>query len=236
VAIAAVERAETASTSNTASYTSASYTPSANALLVAVFVASATVTDPPTVTGNGLTWVEAVGRVRGTTTQHIFYALTGASPSTGGVTVNYGGDAATGCGITVVEFTGIDLTTPVGLADTNIGNATTPSITITGGPINATSAILGFVYDASTNPAAPTAPAGWTETTRNGWNTPVTGWEVAYHLTPGAISSVTWGAATSGNWTSGVVEILPAAVAAPGPSIGGARRRVLHARTILEAF
>lgn len=97
------------------SYTTASVSPTSNLLyLLAVTTRNATV-DPsiPTVTGNGLTWVnvtstnyDATGSQRRIT---LFRAM-GASPSAGTITIDLGGQTQTGAIWSLAEVTGIDTT------------------------------------------------------------------------------------------------------------------------------
>lgn len=214
MAITVVEKDEVASSNNTQTYVSNSYTPTANRGLLALCLASATATTTTaTGAGNGLTWTNEVSQVRGTAgIGHIFSALTGASPSAGAFTVDYlVSDPATGAGITILEFAGIDLTdftvqTAVNTAGSGGG---TPAVTF-GAATAATSAIVVLFGEFTVNPTAITPPSGYTNTTDNGWTTPTTGWEVAYHLSPGAVTTVTWGSAAPSAWVAIAIEIKAA--------------------------
>lgn len=96
-----------------ASYTTASISPSANALvLLSVTKAVSTSTEPttPTVSGNGLTWVLVNASYydnSSSSRRKIFlFRAMGASPSAGAVTVTNGENAYGGW--TIDEFTGVD--------------------------------------------------------------------------------------------------------------------------------
>ncbi len=101
----------TADTGNVASYATGSWTPVANRLYLAA-VANSDAADAilPTLSGNGLTWVQ-VATIQAPTSLlfriTLFRAL-GASPSTGTTTADFAGDSQTGCAILIAEFTGID--------------------------------------------------------------------------------------------------------------------------------
>lgn len=89
------------------SHTTASITPSANALVL-VFVCTTTSTsNVPSLSGNGLTWVAHYGPVNysGDGTQTVFRAM-GASPSSGAVTISH--TVASNCRWIIVEFTGVN--------------------------------------------------------------------------------------------------------------------------------
>ena len=97
-------------------YSTASQTPTANRVVLAVVASSATSTRPdaPTLSGNGLTWVNIgtfYGSTTGTTRVRVtgFAALTGASPSAGVVTITHASSQAA-CSWSFAEFPGTYLT------------------------------------------------------------------------------------------------------------------------------
>lgn len=104
-----------AGNSNTSatSYTTASITPVANQLtLVAVLNSKATLPDIPTLSGNGLTYVQIATVVFNTTSSPLrrltlFRAL-GASPSAGAITIDFAGATQTGATWQVQPFAGVD--------------------------------------------------------------------------------------------------------------------------------
>jgi hypothetical protein len=108
----------------------AGYTPLANSLQVAFVIASATVAGSPTMTGGSLTWTRRVvtqNNIAGIAGDWvIFSAPVGASPASTTPTFDCTGDAATGCIISVVQFTGYDDTLANPLRQSYIdGGATT---------------------------------------------------------------------------------------------------------------
>lgn len=93
----------------------ASYTPGANDLILLTVTARTNIsalTNQPTVTGNGLTWVLVLDAAYDTGAPSekrvsVFRAM-GASPTTGVTTIDYGGQAQTDIDWTVAQFTGTD--------------------------------------------------------------------------------------------------------------------------------
>lgn len=84
-------------------------------------------------------------------------------------------------------------------------------------------AILGAVFNA-TNPATMTPPATWTEAVDVGYNTPVTGIELAYDSSGSTLTSVAWGSTSASAFASVVVELdtSSAAVSASSATTDGA--------------
>lgn len=110
--ITVTHRTSAGSTTDGTSFTTASHTPTANALQL-LWVEShnaSNLNGPPTVTGNSLTWVQ-VATVAFTTAVRrltLFRAL-GAAPGTGVSTIDFGADAQTSCVWTLVQFAGVDV-------------------------------------------------------------------------------------------------------------------------------
>lgn len=121
-----------------------SYTPTANRLVLAAVASRTGITaDPniPTLTGNSLTWVQVATVVYDNTSSSrrritVFRAL-GASPSTGTLAFDFGGQNQTNVVMLVDEFSGIDTSGTNGSgaivqSATNFDNATgTPVSTLT---------------------------------------------------------------------------------------------------------
>lgn len=103
------------STTGATSYTTASVSPSANALVLLSVVASKAATMiAPTVTGNGLTWqlVDNTGEFTagaGVAALYVFRAM-GAAPSAGTIVIDFAGVNQTGCVWSVNQFTRADAT------------------------------------------------------------------------------------------------------------------------------
>lgn len=98
------------------SYATASQSPTANRIVLAVISNSATSTRPevPSLSGNGITWVRLdsfYGSTTGTTRVRVtaFAGLTGASPSSGAATIGFTNNQAA-CTWSFAEFPGTHLT------------------------------------------------------------------------------------------------------------------------------
>lgn len=104
------------STTDAASYDTASITPSANALVL-VAVISSKANPPsaaPTLSGNGLTFVEITtvtwSSIATPTRRVTLFRAMGASPSAGAITIDFGGTTQTNCLWSVVQYTTADTT------------------------------------------------------------------------------------------------------------------------------
>lgn len=111
-----------------AAYATASITPTANRLvLAAVFNEGAGVDETPTLTGNGLTWVQIVTfEDGGANNRFTVFRAMGAAPSAGAVTIDFGGLTQTRCGWSIIEFAAVDT------SGTNGSGAVVQSKTATG--------------------------------------------------------------------------------------------------------
>lgn len=108
--ISVTHKANMADGTNLTSYpTDASWTPTANRLAICSVCNAGNTATPatPTVSGNGLTWSELVTYICDTVNPAfritVFVAKTGASPSAGVVTADFGGVSQLGCSILVDE-------------------------------------------------------------------------------------------------------------------------------------
>lgn len=105
-----------ASTSNLGTYTTASWTPTADVLIIGTFTGARSATEPPTpsISGNGLTWVEITGLhlfwdQAGTRYSTYGFRAMGSSPTTGVTTIVWGADEQQQlCNWTILECTGVD--------------------------------------------------------------------------------------------------------------------------------
>ncbi len=100
---------------NATSYATASVTPAADRLvLLAVMGSHASGSNVPTVTGNGLTWVQVKTAPLDESGEGSFFRritvfrAMGGSPSSGAITVDFGGQTQLRCLWSVVEYSGID--------------------------------------------------------------------------------------------------------------------------------
>lgn len=124
--------------------TTASITPSANQLILISVSARTNVTadtNEPTITGNGLTWVLVNSRIWDTTGASrkrvsVFRAM-GSSPSTGAITIDYGGQNQTNIVWTVDQFSGVDTSGTNG-SGAIVQSATNKDETVTTGTLTVT--------------------------------------------------------------------------------------------------
>lgn len=122
------------------SFATASISPTGDALII-LAVADSVNQSAPTVTGNGLTWVE-LGSTTGLRRLRHFRAL-GASPSSGAVTIDYGAGVPNAVIWSIDEFTGVDTGGTNGSAA--VRNYTT---NVSAGPATAQSVTLAAFDDA----------------------------------------------------------------------------------------
>src|SRR5688572_16849242 len=110
MAISANHLTEGGSDVDANSYTTASFTPTANALvLAAVAVGQTGAPTQPTLTGNGLTWEledTCLYDITGTFGTLFLFRALGASPSAGTNAIAFGGVSQLGCVWAFDEFTG----------------------------------------------------------------------------------------------------------------------------------
>lgn len=169
--LAAVALTTAGDTTDRATYTTASITPTANALVLA-WVRSAQVggAPVPTLTGNGLTWVQVAtvpyGTIASPVSRLTLFRAMGASPTPGAVSIAFG---ATQLGATwaIVELTGAEPGGTAGSAAivqsaTNRVDGSPSSFTVTLAAYAATvnAGVAGFAWGSGT---AATPGAGWTE-------------------------------------------------------------------------
>lgn len=187
MAVTAALLTEGESSVDATSYVTASITPGANRLiLAAVANTRATIPAAPTLSGNGLTWVEvvtfdypAVATVR----VSLFRAM-GAAPSAGAVTIDLDVLTHTGCHWAILEFDGVDTGGTNGSAAVvqnaiNEVDAGATSLTVTlaafGSADNATFGMFQHSRNEGKTPGA-----GFTELSDN------------FHATPGSGMETEW--------------------------------------------
>lgn len=136
--MAVTEAALTSGWSDTdaSSYATASITPTGNLLLLAAVFASKTGgSGIPTLSGNGVTWVQVATLLQDTARRVTLFRGMVSSPSAGAVTIDFGGVNQLRCGWSIAEFAGINTGGTNGSAAvvqsaTNTATATT-SLTVT---------------------------------------------------------------------------------------------------------
>lgn len=155
--------------------TTASVSPTANRLLLLTVSSRTGITaDPnePTVTGNGLTWVPVNGVVYDNTSSSrrritVFRAL-GASPSTGTISIDFGGQAQTHVLWSLDEFSGVDTSGTNGSgavvqSATNFDpNNTLSTLTVTLGAFSSTNNATFGAFSIFDGTAAFTVGSGFT--------------------------------------------------------------------------
>jgi hypothetical protein len=213
----------TASTANTASYTTGTFTPAAGDLLVVFAVASATVAAGSCTGSAGLTFAQAdrhFHKAGGGDTLYCYVSNQFATAVSQTVTVSVAGDNATGCIIFVVRVAGMQRTGRAAVRqirgqDNQIAGTPAPIFgmaPLTGNPC------LGFCASGR-NPATITSPSGWTEPSGGdvGYASPATGGEVCWVNSGFTGTTVTWGSAATTAYGDIIVELTtdgPAGVAA----------------------
>lgn len=152
MAIAATHKTSGQSDTDATSASTASISPTSNALVLAwVFTGRAAGTPPaPTLSGNGLTWVQVATILDASSELRLtLFRAMGASPSAGAVTIDCGATTIVAWLWSIVEFTGVDT------SGTNGSGAVVQSKT--GSAANATS--LTVTLDAAFS-AGGNRPAG----------------------------------------------------------------------------
>ena len=161
------------------SYSTGSFTPSANKLVImAVQSSKLTLPDIPTVTGNNLTWVSiATISVTDTIRLTLFRAM-GSAPSAGAATIDFAGNTQTSCAWSITEFTNTDQT------GTNGSGAIVQSATntATGAPISSPFIVT---LSAFANPLNATYVAAAGDIDTSGLNAD-TGWTQIQNFGPAA--------------------------------------------------
>lgn len=197
-------------TANAATYTSSTFTPTANSLLVAMVAVTGSVTATPTMTGGSLTWTRQASSVSPSGNgngYHIFWAKVGATPASTAPIYNGTGDSGTGCQIIVIEFVGYNRDNPIRQTKFSAVTTTTnPNITF---DTNLRSENAYFIaWGGNVNTALSTQPSGWVEQTDAGYNTPTYKFSGATKI--GGVSNsgpIAFSNAASTTWITMGVEI-----------------------------
>lgn len=174
-----------AATGNDDNESTASYTPRANSMLVAIVVnTKASAPDQPVVSGNSLVWNEIFDTNFLTTHRlTIWQAKCGSGMTPGAFTASTAPTAQTGWCVGVIEITGGIFT---GTGGTNgirqrvNANTSTATATATFGALRAGAVSITLVSFDDNGTASP--EAGWTELIDVNFNTPATQICVAYRL------------------------------------------------------
>lgn len=204
----------TQSTTNTTTYTTASFTPTAGDFLVAVVVASDTATDGTLTDSQGLLWELVDSHTTFTTNRlMIFAARQPADASAMTVTWDCTADAATACIIQVVRFVGSDgYIRQVATLNSGAGT-TTPTCTFPVACLSSSSII--FIQANLSNPHGMTKPASpYLVLVGTVTSTPSTSSYIAYRNTGETTDTITAGGTSATDWVSVAVEVYNTGVGA----------------------
>lgn len=215
---AVTHRVATASTANTQTYVSGSFTPAVGDLLIVCAYITGNLA--PTITDSqGGTYFAERQRVVGSARVSCFIAnqLVSSAVATT-VTIDLGaGNTGTGTVIMVesvsgMRRTGFDAVRQVSDGATGAGVA--PSVVLGANALTG-SPTIAFVGGA-TNPPNVTAPTGWTEQSDIGFATPAGGAEIATRDSGFTGTTVTWGTTFAGSHAEIVVELDTSIPLSPG--------------------
>lgn len=208
-----------------ASNPTASVTPTANRLQL-LAVASFGIGAVPTVTGCGLTWTQVASTAASGTTITLFKAL-GASPTTGALTISFGGTLQTSVAWSLSEYSGVSTTAPVQQSATNVDTGSTSTLTVTLSAFNNVSNATYGCIAQRVNTTAVTPGSGFTEIHEQGIG--VSSLETQWQ--PINDTSVDWSTLTTSAKAAIAVEI---AVFVPQTGVGhltNIRQAVMRAAT-----
>jgi hypothetical protein len=195
---------EVASTTNAASYALGSFTPSANALLLAFAVVGAG-TDAGTISSTGgLSWTRVGLKQTYNTTDrvHCFRAQASGTPAACVISYTQVGNA-TGCVLFVFQVTGHNQTSPIRQVAQNATTAANPTATFSIARLTGNGTVAGFGMPR--NPPASTVPnVNWTETLDTGVGTPNLGASGGYRASGETATAVTF---TSASAAYGIIAV-----------------------------
>jgi hypothetical protein len=215
----------TKSTSDGSSYTSGTFTPAANDLIVVTVYASGTAVanSPGTMTdsqGLGFTRVTSASGAPNSVYVFVANALSAASSMT--VTFDSTGDEATGAIITVWRVAGMNRTGQSASKQTktlvNGAAGGTPSVTFST-DCDTNNPAIGIVGNGA-NPAGLTLPNAWTEPAGAdvGYGTPTRGAEGVFRNSGFTGTTINWGSTSATAWHIAVVELDTSAAPTRTPS------------------
>lgn len=151
MAVSAALLTGASSTTDGSSFVTASITPSANKLiLVAVVNSKATTPDTPTISGNGLIWVQIATRLvdDGAAVKRVtLFRSMGVAPIAEAITIDFILQTQTSCLWSVVEFDGVDTGGTSGSAA--IVQSATAATTVTATSLTVTLAAFSSVDNAT---------------------------------------------------------------------------------------
>lgn len=251
MAAVAVADAGTASTANTNTYASASFTPVAGDLLVVFSDVSSSSGPSCIASANGITFTRVTtGLINAGTADWLSATsvnlgwvwvanqLVGASPVAMTVTVAVSGGNGTGADIAVARVSGI---TKTGLGairqaahTDNTGTGTTPNVVFGAACLTENPVLVGVSN--ATNPATMTPPTNFTERGDVGFATPTHGFEWATRDSGHTSATVTWGGASGSQWGAAGVEITTATPVTATVATSWAVRSAVTAATVATSW
>lgn len=201
------------STTDAASYATASITPTSNALVLAYFISRNTDSaDPvePTASGCSLTWVKVHSVNYATNRRITLFRALGASPTSEAVTFDLGADTQTGALWGIIEITGVDTSGTNGSgaivqAPTPTSGASDTALITMAALQNATNWVIGFVT--TQNTSAITPGTDWNELQETLNSTLIMRFQIQYKANDTACSQTF----TSSIWSEIAVEVTDAA-------------------------
>lgn len=213
---------------NSSIYTTGSFSPVNNDLLVVLIVVSGSVPDGTatvTTTGQSITFTRG-GEASFNSANYVGFYVANSFATTTSMTLTFTctSDPGTGVALFVNGVSGMSRTgaSAIRQSDSNVGgvgttpSSTLPAVALTGNPVLVVVGVNGV------NPAALTAPTSWNEQADVGWTTPTFGAEYATRDSGFTGTSITYGATVAGVWGSWGFELD--ASAAPG---GAVHRRAI---------
>lgn len=227
MAIAATTLTDSGSESDTNAYSTASVSPTGNALILACVatrgVGGVAGDTPTSVTGNGLTWEEVDSHITNSVRVSIFRAM-GASPSSGAVTFNFSGNQGNATWA-IVQVTGVTTGGSNG-ADavvqptTNGGTATSGTVTLSTFLHANNRPFAFFAIEA----AEGLLPSNFTELSDNNTGAPVHASAAEWHdTTADTTADYSW--TSSVPWAAIALELNETVLTPPTP---GPRLRVVQ--------
>ena len=217
------------SATDATSYTTASITPTANRYIEVDVLNTKAASPPttPTLSGNGLTYVEVASvtfdTIASPLKRRTRFRSMGAAPTAGAITIDFGGVTQTGCIWSVKEFDSVDTTGTFGSGahvqsatnSANTGTSLTVTLAAFGSTDNATTGGFGINDDVAINPGT-----GFTEIHDNVIATvPVCGQETEWRNDNDTSVDASASDAANKRWGGIASELKFAAAAAGHPAV-----------------
>jgi hypothetical protein len=208
--------------SSLTSYSTSSITPGAGRLIIATILTSTASANIPTISGNGLTWTRLTtvqSSVLGSWYITTFYAWTGASPSTGAITFDFGGQSQGATIWSVSEFITVSQTAPiVQVAAHSTGGSHASEIVTLSAFASASNAAYGFMVWGQG--AAVTAGSGFSELSQSGQALGMV--EIEFKVND---NTVDWSFVSASNTSFAIAVEIAAEISSASPSLSPSASR-----------